>query len=96
MQAIFLAWALMVQVQLQMCDKGKCDPHPGAVAPKTRVVQRFPNEAGCLTAQLQLDDEWYKRMQTRPRVHGERKHVEAKTTFSCVRDERATAQEGRD
>jgi hypothetical protein len=78
----FLAWALIVQVQLQLCQDGVCTPHP-KVQERSKVVQTLPSESECLLLQMDLQRA-YQRMPRRSSPTGpSRRFVEATTTFTC-------------
>ena len=81
-----LPWTLLMQVQLQLCQDGVCQPH-AKLQEKSRVVQTVETEAECLTLQLQLQQE----LDTIRQKKGPtptRRHVEAKTRLSCVPSEK--------
>jgi hypothetical protein len=79
----FLAWALVVQVQLQVCQEGVCTPHPQLQA-RSHVVRTLNTESDCLVLQMDLQRE-YNNIQQRvvPSGAGGSWRLERKTTFVC-------------
>jgi hypothetical protein len=77
--SLFLAWALVVQVQLHLCQDGVCAPHP-KLQEQSRVVHTFPTESECLLLKIDLQREYQK---THQPVAPSRRHVAAKTTVVC-------------
>jgi hypothetical protein len=80
--SLFFAWALVVQVQIQLCQDGVCTPHP-KVQEKSQVAQTVASESECLLLQMDLQRA-YQAMPRRVAPTGHpRRSVEAKTTFVC-------------
>jgi hypothetical protein len=80
--SLFLAWTLVVQVQLHLCQDGVCKPHP-QLQDKSRVVHTLRSESECLLLKMDLHREYLKTQQPVAKPPQPRKHVEAKTTFVC-------------
>jgi hypothetical protein len=80
---LLLAWALVVQVQLQFCQEGVCTPHPQLQA-RSHVVRTLDTESDCLVLQMDLQRE-YHNIQQRVVPSGAmtRRRLERKTTFIC-------------
>jgi hypothetical protein len=76
--SVFLAWTLVVQVQVSLCQEGVCTPHP-KLQPKLYVVQTLATEPDCLLLQMDLQRAY----QTMPQRHGTRRHVDVQRTFVC-------------
>jgi predicted component of type VI protein secretion system len=78
-----LSWTLLVQVQLSVCDKTGCQPHP-TLKETQREVATVRSEAECLTLQIQTQQQLNTIRNRRPApTHGQR-HVEARATLRCV------------
>jgi hypothetical protein len=78
---VFLAWPLVVQVQLQLCQDGVCHPHP-QLQEKSQVVRTMATESECLL-QMDLQREYRKTPLPVASARQPRRHVEATTTFVC-------------
>jgi hypothetical protein len=79
---VFLAWTLLVQVQVHLCQDGVCAPHP-KLQERSQVVRTVASESECLLLQMDLQ-RVYQTMPRRVAPLGQaRRHVEAKTTFLC-------------
>jgi hypothetical protein len=77
-----LAWTLVVQVQLQLCQEGVCIPHP-KVKERSNVVRTLASESECLLLQMDLQRA-YQTMPRRSSPTGpSQRFVEATTTFTC-------------
>ena len=82
--SLFFAWALVVQVQLHLCQDGVCTPHP-KVQERSQVVRTVASESECLLLQMDLQRA-YQTMPRRVAPTGHpRRSVEAHTTFVCQR-----------
>jgi hypothetical protein len=82
--SLVFAWALVVQVQIQLCQDGVCTPHP-KVQERAHVARTVASESECLLLQMDLQRA-YQTMPRRVAPTGQaRRHVEAKTTFVCQR-----------
>ena len=80
--SVFLAWALVVQVQLQLCQDGVCKPHP-KLQEKSQVVRTFDRESDCLLLQMDLQRAYRTTQQSVAKPEQPRRQVQAKTTFVC-------------
>jgi hypothetical protein len=79
---VFLAWTLVVQVQIQICQDGVCRPHP-KVQERSQVARTVASESECLLLQMELQRA-YQAMPRRVAPTGQpRRSVEAQTTFVC-------------
>jgi hypothetical protein len=78
-----LSWSLLVQVQLDICDKTGCQPHP-TLKETQRTVATVPSEAECLTLQIQTQAQLNTIRNRRPRPTQAQRHVEARATLACV------------
>jgi hypothetical protein len=79
---VLLAWTLVVQVQIQLCQDGVCAPHP-KVQERSQVVRTVASESECLLLQLELQRA-YQTMPRRSTPTGQPpRSVEAQTTFVC-------------
>jgi hypothetical protein len=79
---VFLAWTLLVQVQLHLCQEGVCAPHP-RVPQRSQAVRTLATESECLAAQMDLQRA-YQRLQSRvvPPLP-DRRQVALQRTFVC-------------
>jgi hypothetical protein len=80
---LFLAWALVVQVQLQLCQEGVCTPHP-KVQERSHVVRTLDTESDCLVLQMDLQRAY--RTMPAPVAQSDARasrRLERKTTFVC-------------
>jgi hypothetical protein len=80
--SVFLAWTLVVQVQLHLCQDGVCQPHP-KLQEKSQVVRTFDSESACLLTQMDLQRAYQKTHQPVAKPKPSRRQVEAKATFVC-------------
>jgi hypothetical protein len=80
---LFLAWALVVQVQIQVCQDGGCTPHP-QLPPRSHVVRTLDTESDCLVLQMDLERE-YRNIPQSVGLSGAKttRRLERKTTFLC-------------
>jgi hypothetical protein len=84
--SMFLSWALLVQVQIHVCQDGVCTPHP-RVQPKARVVRTLATEVDCLTTQLQLQQELTRLRAQSIRPVQDRRHLETRTSRVWVSEQ---------
>jgi hypothetical protein len=80
--SLFLAWTLVVQVQLQLCQDGMCASHP-KLQEKSQVVRTMATESECLLVKLDLQREYQRTQHPVAKPPQPRRHIEAKTTFVC-------------
>jgi hypothetical protein len=80
--SLFLAWTLVVQVQLQFCQDGVCTPHP-QLPPRSHVVRTLDTESDCLVLQMDLQREYRNIPQPVVQPGAPRRRIERKTTFIC-------------
>jgi hypothetical protein len=80
--SVFLAWTLVVQVQLHLCQDGDCGPHP-KLPGKSQVVRTMATESACLLLQMDLQRAYQRTQHPVAKPPQPRRHVEAKTTFVC-------------
>jgi hypothetical protein len=80
--SLFLAWTLVVQVQLHLCQDGVCAPHP-KLQERSRVVRTVASESECLLLQMDLQRAYQHTQQPVATPAQPRRHVAAKTTFVC-------------
>ena len=78
----FLTWALVVQVQLQLCQDGVCTPHPH-LQHTSQVVRTLASESACLLLQMDVQRAYATTPQAGVKPEPSRRHVAAKTTFVC-------------
>jgi len=87
---LLLPWTLLVQVQISVCDKTGCKPHP-YVKETRREMATVPSETACLRLQIQTQQRLNELRNRRPLVSKEQRHLESRTTLTCVP---ATTKEG--
>ena len=80
---LFLAWTLLVQVHLDLCDKAGCQPHP-TLKETQRAVATVPTETACLTLQIQTQGHLNAIRNRRPRAKEGQRHIESRATLKCV------------
>jgi hypothetical protein len=78
----FLAWTLLVQVQLHICQDGVCKPHP-QLHEKSHAVRTLDTESDCLLLQMDLQREYGTLPQPVVQAGASRPRIERKTTFVC-------------
>jgi hypothetical protein len=80
---MLLAWTLLVHVQLDLCDKAGCQPHP-AIKETQRTVATVPTETACLTLQIQTQAHLNAIRNRRPRATQGQRHIASRATLRCV------------
>jgi hypothetical protein len=80
---VFLAWTLLVHVQLDLCDKAGCQPHP-SIKETQRTVATVPTETACLTLQIQTQAQLNTIRNRRPRPTQGQRHIASRATLRCV------------
>jgi hypothetical protein len=84
---LVLAWTLVVQVQVQLCQNGVCRPHP-TLPDKTQIVRTVATESECLLLQMDLQRAIEQRgseqrSQPQPPEQPGRRYAHARTHFTC-------------
>ena len=80
--SLFLAWTLVVQVQLSLCQDGVCQPYP-TLQRKSQVVRTLATESECLLLQMDLQREYQRLAHAVANPPPPQRHVARKTTFVC-------------
>ena len=83
LHTVFLAWTLLVNVQLDLCDKAGCQPHP-AIQKAERPVATVATESECLTLQIQTQGQLNAIRNRRPRAKEGQRHIESRATLRCI------------
>ena len=83
LHTVFLTWTLLVSVQLDLCDKAGCQPHP-ALKETERVVATVATETACLTLQIQTQGQLNAIRNRRPRPTQGQRHIESRAQLRCV------------
>jgi hypothetical protein len=83
LQTMFLAWTLLVHVQLDLCDKAGCQPHP-SIKEAQGIVATVPTETECLTLQIQTQAQLNAIRNRRPRPTQGQRHIESRAKLRCV------------
>jgi hypothetical protein len=78
-----LAWTLLVYVQLDLCDKAGCQPHP-SIKETQRIVATVATETECLTLQIQTQGQLNAIRNRRPRATQGQRHIASRATLRCV------------
>lgn len=79
----FLAWTLLMHVQLSVCTQGGCKPH-AQLKPTERVIATVPTEADCLRLQLRTQQRLNELRKQRPVTHKGEQHLEGRSTLRCA------------